>query len=119
MKLLNKFKYLIISSLWIIPVTALAQTSLDNPLTGSQGAISPEDLSARLINGALGFVGVIALIMFIYGGFVWLTSAGSAGKVSKGKNIMIWAILGIVVIFFSYAILNTVFGILGSAGSGN
>lgn len=57
---------------------------------------------ARLINYVLGFVGSIALIMFIYGGITWMTAAGSEEKVKKGKDIIIWSVLGLAFIFIAY-----------------
>ena len=72
--------------------------SLDSPI----GNISPQEFIGKIINSALGIVGSLALLMFIYGGFVWLTSAGSSDKVTKGKNILVWATIGLAVIFMSY-----------------
>jgi len=54
----------------------------------------------------LGFVGIIALVMFIYGGFTWMTSGGNADKIKTGKNAIVWAILGMAFIFLSYAIVE-------------
>lgn len=83
--------------------------SLDNPITGDQSVTSMPELIGRIINGVLGFVGSLALIMFIWGGFTWMTAAGSSDKIQKGKGIIIWAIIGLVVIFSAYAILAFVF----------
>src|SRR3989344_2330512 len=92
-------------SLLILPLVALAQgTQLDNPL----GATF-EQVTQRAIGVLLGITGVLALIAFVYGGVVWMTSGGDTSKITKGKNIMIWAIFGLVVIFSSYAILKVVF----------
>lgn len=55
---------------------------------------------ARII---LGVTGSFALLFFIYGGFILLTSAGSANQVSKGKSIITGAVIGIVIIFAAYA----------------
>lgn len=71
-------------------------------LTPAVNVGSPQQFIGRIINSALGIVGSLALLMFIYGGFVWLTSAGSSDKVTKGKNILVWATIGLVVIFMSY-----------------
>ena len=46
--------------------------------------------------------------MFIYGGLVWMTAAGSNEKVQKGKDILIWATVGLVIIFTSYALVRFV-----------
>ncbi len=86
--------------------------SLQNPL-GSKyqkdaGVLIPE-LLGTLISNALGLVGTLTLVVFIYGGFVWLTSAGNEEKVSKGTHAMMYAAIGICIIFSSYAILQLVF----------
>ena len=67
--------------------------SLTNPL----GTKSIPELIGRIINGVLGIVGSIALVMFIYGGFNWMTAAGNMEKVQKGKDILIWAAIGLVI----------------------
>ena len=46
--------------------------------------------------------------MFIYGGLVWMTAAGANEKVQKGKDILIWATVGLVIIFTSYALVRFV-----------
>jgi len=98
-------------TLLIFPIVTIAQTeagsdsvSLPDPLDGT----NPQALIGRIINAVLGIVGSIALAMFIYGGFTWMTAAGSNEKVQKGKDILIWAALGLVVIFASYALVNFV-----------
>ena len=77
---------------------------LSNPLNVD----SPQALIGSIINAALGIIGSIALIIFIYGGFVWLTSGGNAQKVTQGQHILMWAAIGLVVIFLSYALVKFV-----------
>ncbi len=80
-----------------------ANLSLDNPL----GSISsPQLLIGRVINSILGVVGSIALIMFIFGGLTWMTSGGSADKIKKGRDIIVWSAIGLVVIFASYGLVR-------------
>lgn len=78
---------------------------LTNPL--GEG-ITFNKLTARIINYVLGFVGTIALLLFIYGGIIWMTSAGSAEKVKKGRDIIVWAIIGMAVIFMSYILVKVI-----------
>jgi len=85
-------------------------TKLTNPL-GTE--TSPQVMIGKVIQAALGIVGSIALAMFIYGGFVWMMAAGNAEAVTKGKNILIWATLGLIVIFTAYALVQFVFKGLG------
>ena len=82
------------------------KTSLENPL-GSVTSIS--QLYGRIIYAFLGLSGAVALVMFILGGFSWMTAGGNEEKVKKGRDTLIWASLGLVVIFSSYAVLKTIF----------
>jgi hypothetical protein len=77
---------------------------------------SVPELIGLIIKGVLGIVGSIALLMFIYGGFLMLTSQGDPGKIKKGKDALIWASAGLVVIFGSYIFVNYI--ILGLTGAG-
>lgn len=77
-------------------------------LTNPMGTSDPDIIIGKIIGAILGVVGSLALVMFIYGGFTWMTAAGSSEKVKKGKDILIWAVLGLVVIFASYAIVRFV-----------
>ena len=44
--------------------------------------------------------------MVVYGGILWMTSRGDAKMIQKGKDTLTWAVLGLAVIFASYAIVN-------------
>jgi len=115
------FTFLILIIL-IFPICVLADggggtqpnsTSITDPLnlkgTGMQVLIG------RIISAVLGIVGSLALVMFIYGGFMWMTSSGSAEKVTQGKNTLVWATIGLAVIFSAYAVIRFVFERLGVA----
>lgn len=77
---------------------------LPNPLDTTD----PNVVIGRIIKAILGLVGAVALLMFIVGGLTWMTAAGSKEKIEKGKNIIVWAILGLVVIFASYMLVDLV-----------
>lgn len=91
---------------------AAAPKELPNPL----GTDNPNILVGNIINFILGFVGTIALVLFIYGGFTWMLSAGSPDKVKKGKNIIVWAVIGLFVVFTAYILVRFVIqGVTGIA----
>ena len=97
---------------------ALAQYGLEyGTLTG----LGTEDLRAGvmgIINVFLGFLGVIAIVIILYGGFVWLTSAGNEEKVGKEKKIIRAGIIGLIIIFISYAIPTFVITeLMGATGA--
>jgi len=78
---------------------------LDNPLKDIK---TPQMLIGKIINAAMGLIGSIALLMFVYGGFTWMASAGNPEKIKKGKDILVWAAIGLVIIFSSYALVNLI-----------
>lgn len=61
---------------------------------------------------ALGFVGSLALVFFVYGGFTMILSMGNAEKVKKGREILIASVIGIVIAFSAYAIVNFTLDVL-------
>lgn len=61
----------------------------------------------------LTFVGSLALVMVIYGGVVMLISAGNSEKVTQGKQILISAVIGIIITFSSYMIIQFALESLG------
>jgi len=50
--------------------------------------------------------------MFIYAGFLWLTAQGKEAQITKGKDTMVWAIVGLIVIFSTYIVLTYVFKVI-------
>jgi hypothetical protein len=80
----------------------------------------PRVIAARIIRVALGFLGLIALIIVLYGGFVWMTSAGNEEKISKAKKILTNGLIGLVIILMAVGItqyvLNTLMAALTGAG---
>lgn len=87
-----------------------AARQLTNPL-GKGTTI--QTLIGRAINIFTGVSGSVALLMFVYGGFLWLTSGGSTDKIAKGKKVFTWSAVGLLIIFGSYAILRALFQALG------
>lgn len=70
----------------------------------------------NVIKAVLGIIGAVALFMFVYGGILLLSSGGRQDQIKKGKDVLIWAIIGIAVILTSYAVVSFVIaGLTGSA----
>jgi hypothetical protein len=71
----------------------------------------------KLINGVLSFVMVIAaLLVFLYliwGGIEWITSGGDKGKTESARNKITSAVIGLIVVAASYAILTLALNFLG------
>lgn len=67
----------------------------------------------RLLQVFFGLLGVVALALLMYGGFIWMTAAGDPNKVDKAKKIIQNAIIGLVIIFSAFAITTFLMGIFG------
>lgn len=73
----------------------------------------------RLIKVALGFLGVVAIIIVLIGGFKYMTAGGSDDKVADAKKWIISGIIGLAIILSAYAITSFVITSLLEATSGD
>ena len=60
----------------------------------------------NISNFILAIVGSVALLFFIYGGFVWLTAGGREDKIKHGSAVMVNTIIGILIIFGAWMAIN-------------
>jgi hypothetical protein len=92
------------------PESGLTRTTLTNPIAnaGQSGATDIRILFGRILQQALAVIGSITLLVFVIGGAYWLVSAGNADRVKKGTETMVWAVIGLFVVFGAYGILGTV-----------
>jgi hypothetical protein len=83
------------------------ETGLD--VSGSAAGFSTKevDLAAsvgKLISYLLGFVGIIFLVLTVYGGFLYMTAQGNVEQTKKARGIIINAAIGLLIVFAAYAI---------------
>ena len=71
-----------------------------------------------LIRVALGFLGVVAVVIILLGGFKWMTAGGSDEKVGEAKKLIIAGIIGLAIILSAYAIASFVISSIVGAASG-
>lgn len=90
--------------------TCNSSGSGSNPICQNQDQ-SAESLIGTIINVLLFIVGAIAVIMLIWGGIRYATSAGNAASVTSAKNTIVYAVVGLVIASLAYAIVNWVFNI--------
>lgn len=70
---------------------------------------------ANIIRTAMGLLGIIAVLIVLYGGFKWMTAAGASEQVEDAKKILVAGIIGLVIIVSAYAIATFVINSLVSA----
>ena len=102
------------------PPGSTEPVKLINPLGGTTakpaGTTDIPVLLGNIISSVLGVIGSLALVMFIYGGATWMLSAGNQERVTKGKQILIWATVGIIIIFSAYALVKFVLTTVTATG---
>lgn len=98
-------------------ITTLLATA-DNgkiPIGGSNGVQNITKVSGdHLINGILNTVymwaGIACVLIIVVGGYIYATSAGDASGVTRGKNAILAAIIGLVVVTMAFTLTNFVIG---------
>ncbi len=109
-----------ISLMSFLPVAGAASSILnptDNPdavSTATGGASSLRQLVLTMVNYFLGFLGLVAVLVVIYGGVTYVTAAGKDDAVEKGKKIIMYALVGLIIVLLSFVVVNFVIG----AGTG-
>jgi type IV secretory pathway VirB2 component (pilin) len=104
------FRFSFAAPLLLAAHQVAAATSLTNPLGSTD---NPDQVIANVIQVFLGLVGGIALLIFVYGGFMMLISRGNPEKVKSGQDALVWATLGLIIIFGSYGIVRLIFQAIG------
>ena len=104
----------------ILTLTANAQfdpglNQVENGLGNSLTSTDPRIVIGRIINMALGFLGVIAVGIVLLGGFKWMTAGGNEEKTGEAKQLLGAGVIGLVIILASWAIANFVINSLNSA----
>ncbi len=87
---------------------AFAQSGVA-PACGHTGDCQLNDAVNTLISIVeflLGISGSLALLMFVYGGFVWVMSGGSEEKITKGKTIVRNAVTGLIIVFLAFGVIS-------------
>ncbi|MFH0892143.1 MAG: hypothetical protein V1867_05175 [Candidatus Falkowbacteria bacterium] len=74
----------------------------------------PEIIGA-IIGVFLSLLGIILLCLIIYGGYLWMTSAGNEPKVYKAKQVLTNATIGLIIVLSAYGITQFVFTALHGA----
>ncbi len=91
---------------------------LTNPLCPNPGTATCIDsfsaLIARAIDVLMPLIGSIAVIIFIYAGILFLTSAGDPGQIQKAKDAVKYAIIGIVIALAGTGIIGVVRSVVGT-----
>jgi uncharacterized membrane protein len=108
-------------------VMALDISNIDNPAAAGAEVARANGMPAELVgvngvftkitNTILYAVGIISVIMLIYGGLRYVISGGDSKKVTDAKNTIMYAIIGLIIAILSYAIVNFVINAIGGTNA--
>lgn len=97
---------------------AIVNTILYAMLKGSAATEAEGDIVFwNMVDWVIGIAGLVATIFVVYGGITYMTSAGDAGKLTKAKNTIIYALIGMLIVGLSIAIENLVKSNIDKANS--
>lgn len=80
--------------------------SIDLTVSGGLGTKSLTVIIGQIIQVVLGFLGVIALGLALYAGFLWMTAQGNEEKINQAKKILVNAAIGLAIILSAFAIVS-------------
>ena len=91
--------------------SACAQAGIataDGNLCSEDSGFTLNEIVSTVISTIIYIIGIVAVIMIIIGGIHYATSQGDAAKVKKGKDTILYGIIGLVIAILAYAIVNFV-----------
>jgi len=97
---------------FILPFAAKAGGDYGLTETAGAAKIGTQELPQRLgyvINGVFGLSGLIFLVLAIYGGFRIFLSAGDPENYKKGRDVILWGVIGMVIITLAYSLTRFIF----------
>jgi len=92
-------------------VNAARGTGVPGTLLGDAGILT------TITNTLLFIVGALAVIMIIFGGIRYATSAGNSSSVTAAKNTILYAIVGLIIAFLAFAVVNWVLAAISPGGA--
>jgi len=113
-------------ALLILPIKATAISAIEAGVLAAHSENQPESLFGlngiftTISNLLLFTIGALSVLMIIVGGIRYVLSAGKEASVTKAKNTVLYAIIGLIVALLSYAVINFVLDTLipGMGGGG-
>jgi len=105
-----------VSAFAFVPVSTVGAQALDGVCAANPGDSAvcankddkAEGFVGTLVNVLLYILGAISVIVLIIGGILYVISGGNSSSVAKAKNTITYAIVGLIVSFLAYAIVNWV-----------
>lgn len=114
------FLFFVLCSLFFVVAVSAAEPKSDslnllknagNAAGYAAGTTGESTLAAtigKIINGALGLLGVIFLVLTVYAGYLWLTAGGEEEKVTEAKKYLKNSLIGLIIVLASWGVARFV-----------
>ncbi len=66
--------------------------------------VEPREAAVRIINLVLTFLGLVAVVIVLIGGFKWMTAGGSEEKIGAAKKLLVGGLVGLVIVLLAWGI---------------
>lgn len=86
------------------PFERASQYFRDTRSQAGAGDVGLETIIGKVIQGALSLAGVVFVILAVYAGYRWMTAEGDSDKITKAKDTLTAAIIGLAITLAAYAI---------------
>lgn len=117
---------LLVGTFFLFPDISFAQTIVETQAPNDFGVAEVDQNIAlsntnivtivlRILRVLIGLLGIVVLILFLYAGFMWMTSAGQEDRIATAKKTMINATIGLLIIFSSFIIVQFIINALSDA----
>jgi len=129
MNLISKLKIILVCILLLLSFSVVLPSSIQAQETpeinqqmeefGEATPVSTTDLPTfvgRIIRWVLFIIGIILIVVIIYGGLTYATAAGSQEKTDSAKKILVYAIIGMIIIALAYVLTDFIINALFESG---
>ncbi len=108
----------------LTPAVTLAAPNLGTNYVSNTGLTSaknqdPREVAINIVKYLMTFLGIIAVIVVLLGGFKWMTAGGNEDKVDEAKKLIIAGVIGLIIVLSSFAIVTFVINTTGDALNGD
>jgi len=118
-KLSKNLIALAIMAFLFLPVLSLPAMAVDDPYglepdtdINLSNNVDPKEGAVNIINLALTFLGLVALVIILIGGFKWMTAGGNEDKVGEAKKLMIAGVVGLVIVLAAWGIATWIIDVI-------
>ncbi|MFA5714599.1 MAG: pilin [Candidatus Paceibacterota bacterium] len=96
----------------IVPLSLVAADPSTGIIENPIGSDTFKELVELIINWIINIALVLAPLIIVYGGFVYMTATGDTNKISQGKNIILYAVIGFIVALLAKSLAGILTGLV-------